>query len=165
MATTPPLLLLPTWLGNDVTQYGIVCWFLSQIQNLRDNNRNLGLDVSTLAHTCDQLSDELQTSQEESTFWENQYATKNGEVGGTQDTLMSPHLPILLLPSLCPFSPPSFPLSPPSFISLSLSLSLAFLPRPRSYTPPFPSFSLLKIAWLSCIVPVYKKIVMVDGGR
>ena len=107
-------LLLPTWLGYDITQCGSICWFLSQVQNLRDNNRNLGLDVSTLAHTCDRLSDELQTSQEDSTFWENQYATKNGEVGGNQGTLMAPDPSILSLPSLCPFPPPFPSLLPPS---------------------------------------------------
>lgn len=55
--------------------------FTLQIQHLQESNRTITLDVSTLVHTCDKLSDELHASQEDLDFWEKQYAAKSGEVG------------------------------------------------------------------------------------
>lgn len=65
--------------------------FTLQIQHLQESNRTITLNVSTLVHTCDKLSDELHASQEDLDFWEKQHAAKSGEVGVSSE--YHKHLP------------------------------------------------------------------------
>ena len=50
---------------------------------MQESNKSFTLDISTLTSTCDQLTTDLNSCQEEAEYWEKRYHDKHEEVANS----------------------------------------------------------------------------------